>query len=91
MGNKFIETLALFSENTEDEKLSNDRWCEYIFVLDNVQAYHKSSIGYTVIEFNNGCRYEIAIKFEDFKKIMKDNYNHISKVDSKALYEFNER
>lgn len=87
----FIETLSLFSDNPEDEQISKDYWENYVFSLDLVQGYNKSTLGYATIDLNNGNRYTIAIKYEDFMDIMKDNFTHIKKIDPKAEYEFKEQ
>lgn len=90
MSKLFIETLSLFSDNIEDDKLSNERWGEYSFDINEVIGYNKSELGYTTIQIINSERWIIAIKYEEFVKIMKKEFNHIRVIDPEAEYKFKE-
>lgn len=86
----FIETLSVF-QDSEDENLSKKYWGEYVFAIDNIVGYNKSTQGYTTIDLKNDGRWEIAIKYEEFKKIMNNYYKHEIIIDAKANYEFKEQ
>jgi hypothetical protein len=87
----FIETLSLYNDNPEDDKISKDYWGEYAFSLNEVQGYNKSSEGYTTIDLKNGNRWIIAIEYNKFKELMHNTFNHKTIIDSKAEYEFKEQ
>lgn len=91
MKNVFIETLSKFSDNPEDEKLSKVVWGEYTFSLLEVVGYNKTSDGFATVDLKNGDRWAIAIRYNNFVELMKDNFDHITVIDAKANYEFKEQ
>lgn len=84
-----IKTLAKFLKEDSIEGIEEFEWIEFVFNADSLDAYNKASEGYTTIELKTGMRQTIAIEWEDFKKLMGNDYKTV--IDSKAAYEFSEQ
>ena len=86
-----IKTLAKFLVGEPIEGVTDDsfEWSEFIFNTDALDVYNKAAEGYTTIELRSGMRQTIAIKWEEFEKLIGEPDKTL--IDSRAAYEFKEQ